>query len=65
VLLTQETQSKTTAAMAGSHPGGNFMSGLGEFHHTEETETKSTKITHWIILAVVVVGMAAFALAWS
>ncbi|MEY4965189.1 MAG: hypothetical protein RL274_772 [Pseudomonadota bacterium] len=41
------------------------MSGLGEFHHTEETKTKSTKITHWIILAVVVVGMAAFALAWS
>lgn len=41
------------------------MSGLGEFHHAEETEPKSTKITHWIILAVVVVGMAAFYFAWS
>ena len=64
-MLKQETQSKIAAAMAGSHPGGNLMSGLGEFHLTEETETKSTKITHWIILAFVVVCMAAFALAWS
>ncbi len=41
------------------------MSGLGEFHHAEEAETKGAKITHWIILAVVVVGMGAFYLAWS
>ncbi len=41
------------------------MSGLGEFHHAEEAETKSAKITHWIIFAVVVAGMGAFYLAWS
>jgi len=50
---------------ADSHPGGNIMSGLGEFHHAEEAETKSTKITHWIIFAVVIAGMGAFYLAWS
>ena len=32
------------------------MSGLGEFHHAEEAETKGTKITHWIIFAVVLAG---------
>ncbi len=37
------------------------MSGLGEFHHNEEPESKGSKITHWIILAVVLVAMAAFA----
>jgi hypothetical protein len=37
------------------------MSGLGEFHHNEEAPTKGSKITHWVILAVVVVGMAIFA----
>ena len=41
------------------------MSGLGDFHHTEEAETKGTKITHWIILAVVICGMAAFAASWG
>lgn len=41
------------------------MSGLGEFHHAEEAETKGAKITHWIILAVVVIGMGAFYFAWS
>ena len=41
------------------------MSGLGECHHAEEVETKGTKIAHWIIFAVVIVGMGAFYLAWS
>lgn len=41
------------------------MSGLGDFHHAEEPEPKSSKITHWIIFAVVVAGMGAFYLAWS
>ncbi len=41
------------------------MSGLGEFHHTEEAPTKSSKITHWVILAVVVAGMVAFAASWG
>lgn len=50
---------------ADSHPGGDIMSGLGEFHHAEEVETKGAKITHWIIFAVVVAAMGAFYLAWS
>ena len=41
------------------------MSGLGDFHHAEEVETKGTKITHWIILAVVICGMAVFAASWG
>ena len=46
-------------------PGGQFMSGLGEFHHAEEAPTKSSRITHWVILAVVVAGMVAFAASWG
>lgn len=41
------------------------MSGLGDFHHAEETPTKGSKITHWVILAVVVAGMVAFAASWG
>ena len=41
------------------------MSGLGDFHHAEEAETKGTKITHWIILDVVICGMAVFAASWG
>lgn len=41
------------------------MSGLGEFHHAEETPTKSSRITHWVIFAVVIAGMLAFAASWG
>lgn len=35
------------------------MSGLGEYHHGEDAPTKSTKITHWVIFAVILAGLAA------
>jgi hypothetical protein len=65
MLSHQETQSKTFRHKADSHPGGDIMSGLGEFHHAEEAESKGAKITHWIIFAVVIAAMGAFYLAWS
>jgi hypothetical protein len=37
------------------------MSGLGEYHHAEEAETKSNKVIHWIILAVIVGGLGIYA----
>jgi len=37
------------------------MSGLGEFHHAEETETKSNKVIHWIIALVIVAGIGIYA----
>jgi hypothetical protein len=37
------------------------MSSLGEFHHAEETETKSNKVIHWVIAAVVVGGLGLYA----
>lgn len=37
------------------------MSGLGEFHHAEEAETKSNKVIHWIIAVVIVAGIGAYA----
>jgi len=37
------------------------MSGLGEFHHAEDTPSKSTKITSWAIIALIVAGIAAYA----
>lgn len=46
---------------ADSQQEETFMSGLGDFHHAEEPVSKGSRITHWIILAVVIVGMAAFA----
>ena len=35
------------------------MSSLGEFHHHDE-EPKSSKITHWVILAVIVAMVGAY-----
>ncbi len=29
------------------------MSGLGEFHHSEETPTKSSQITAWVVIALI------------
>ena len=37
------------------------MSGLGEFHHAEEAETKSNKVIHWIIALVIVAGIGIYA----
>lgn len=34
------------------------MSSLGEFHHSEEGPSKETKITAWVIIAVIVGGIA-------
>lgn len=36
------------------------MSGLGDFHHAEEAETKSSKLIHWIIGLVIVAGIAVY-----
>lgn len=36
------------------------MSGLGEFHHQEEAETKSSKMIHWIIGLVILAGVAVY-----
>jgi len=35
------------------------MSSLGEFHHHDE-EPKSTKVTHWVILAVIVAAVGIY-----
>ncbi len=37
------------------------MSGLGEYHHAEEAEPKSSKIIHWVIALVVVAGLGIYA----
>jgi hypothetical protein len=37
------------------------MSGLGDFHHAEEAETKSNKVVHWIIALVIVAGIGIYA----
>lgn len=37
------------------------MSGLGEFHHAEEAETKSNKVMHWIIALVIIAGIGVYA----
>jgi hypothetical protein len=37
------------------------MSGLGDFHHTEDpAETKSSKRMHWIIGLVIIAAVAAY-----
>lgn len=36
------------------------MSGLGEFHHGEEADTKSNKVIHWVILAIVIGGIGIY-----
>lgn len=38
------------------------MSGLGDFHHHEEAETKSSKMIHWIIGLVILAGIGIYAL---
>jgi hypothetical protein len=38
------------------------MSGLGEYHHAEEAETKSNKVIHWVIAAVIVAGLGIYAM---
>ena len=38
------------------------MSGLGDFHHGEEAEAKSSKLIHWIIGLVILAGIGAYAL---
>ncbi|MDB5734101.1 MAG: hypothetical protein JWN16_738 [Alphaproteobacteria bacterium] len=37
------------------------MSNLGEYHHAAEAETKSNKVIHWIIAAVVVGALGIYA----
>ncbi len=37
------------------------MSDLGQFHHAEEAETKSSKAIHWIIGLVILAGVAIYA----
>ena len=37
------------------------MSSLGEYHHAEEAESKSNKVIHWIIAAVIVAGLGIYA----
>ena len=34
---------------------------IGEFHHAEEAETRSNKLIHWLIAAVVVGGLGIYA----
>lgn len=38
------------------------MSDLGEYHHAEEAETKSSKLIHWIIGLVILAGVGIYAL---
>ena len=38
------------------------MSGLEDFHHAEEAETKSSKLIHWIIGLVILAGIGIYAL---
>ena len=38
------------------------MSGLEDFHHAEEAETKSSKLIHWIIGLVIIAGIGLYAL---
>ena len=37
-----------------------MSTGLGEFHHTEEAPTRSSRITQWAIIALIVGGIAAY-----
>ena len=37
-----------------------MSSGLGEFHHTEEAPTRSSRITQWTIIVLIVGGIAAY-----
>ncbi len=36
------------------------MSGLGEFHHTEEAPSKGSKIVAWVVIALLVGGAALY-----
>jgi hypothetical protein len=36
------------------------MSGLGDFHHGEEAEAKSSKLIHWIIGLVIVAAVGIY-----
>ncbi len=36
------------------------MSGLGEFHHAEEAPTKGSKITAWVVIALIVGAIAVY-----
>ena len=38
------------------------MSGLGDFHHADEAEAKSSKLIHWIIGLVIIAGIGIYAL---
>jgi hypothetical protein len=38
------------------------MSGLGEYHHAEEAQSKNSKLIHWIIGLVIVAGIGVYAL---
>jgi len=37
-----------------------MSTGLGEFHHTEEAPTRSSRITQWAIIVLIVGGIAAY-----
>ena len=37
------------------------MSGLGDFHHHDEAEPKSSKVIHWVIALVIVAGLGIYA----
>lgn len=36
------------------------MSSLGQFHHTEETPSKGSRIVAWVVLALLVGGAALY-----
>ena len=38
------------------------MGDLGEYHHAEEAETKSSKLIHWIIGLVILAGVGFYVL---
>ncbi len=36
------------------------MSSLGEFHHSEDAPTKGSRITAWIVLALIIGAVAVY-----
>jgi hypothetical protein len=36
------------------------MSSLGEFHHSEDAPSKSSKITAWVVIALIVGAIAVY-----
>ena len=36
------------------------MSGLGEFHHADEAPTKSSRITAWVVIGLIIAAVAVY-----